>query len=197
MPEAKSLPVTGPRQEPRSIIDAILDQVEAGSETTPKGSELFRAEALGQLDLASDVDARLTLVSRRSWLLIVAIGLVVAGGITWAALTPSLDTVDATGRVGRDGRLTLVVSESRSTAISQGTEVRLRLPGATDAEVVSVGDPEWPETAREELLLPVADGEPVVRVIVAADAPLPVGTAVAAQIVTDESTVLRRLLDRG
>lgn len=195
VPQAKSVPVAGPRQEPRSVIGAILDQVEARAEAAPKASELFRAQALEHLDVAADVDARLTLVSRRSWLAIATIGLVLSCGIVWAALTPSIGAVEAKGRVDGDGRVVLALPESQSLGIVPGTPVRI--PGGPDATVVEVEAPEWPAAARDELMIPIDDGEPVVRVVAAPGSPLPAGTLLTARVVTDESTVLRRLLDRS
>lgn len=81
------------------ILDAIFDKVTKAPERNAPANALFRAKALEQLDVATEVDTRLTLVSRRSWLALLGVGLLVAAFAVWAALTPSVTSLTASGRV--------------------------------------------------------------------------------------------------
>lgn len=89
-------------QPPRrhsDVLDSILDTVEGTQQQAGTASGLFRARALEQLDVAAEVDNQLPLVSRKSWLLAGGLALVIAGFLVWAALTPSITSLTATGRM--------------------------------------------------------------------------------------------------
>lgn len=114
------------------VIDAILDKVTEDNENRNPASVLFRAKALEQLDVAAEVDTRLPLVSRRSWLALVGVGLLVAAFALWASLTPSITSVSAQGRVvGGSGAVTvatqsdgvLVSAAEPGTAVTAGENV--------------------------------------------------------------------------
>lgn len=81
------------------VIDAILGKVSDNRTRTETSNTLFRAKALDQLDVATDIDNQLPLVSRRSWLLLLGAGLIVLAFVLWAALTPTTQTAAGTGRV--------------------------------------------------------------------------------------------------
>ncbi len=81
------------------VLDAIFDKVAQTPRPQGPSTSLFRAKALEQLDIPAEVDTRLPLVSRRSWLLLVGVGLLIAAFLMWAALTPSVTSVNAQGRV--------------------------------------------------------------------------------------------------
>lgn len=81
------------------VLDAIWDKVAAKPERSDSATLIFRAKALDQLDVAAEVDNQLPLVSRRTWLLLVGVALLVLAFALWASLTPSVTSVSATGRV--------------------------------------------------------------------------------------------------
>lgn len=187
--------MAGSNKEPRSVIDAILDQVVEQPDRAGAGNKLYRAEALEHLDVATDVDKRLVLVTRRSWLAIVAIGVIIVCGLIWAALTPSIESVPAQGRTLSEDTIVLVMPESRSLEIEVGMTVEI--PGAMGAVVAEKSAPMWSDQIRDELMLDVTDDQPVVEVTVIADAVPPVGTPVAAKIITERTTVMAHLVDRS
>ena len=59
----------GPGRRTSDVLDAIWDKVASRPERSDAATLLFRAKALDQLDVATEVDNQLPLVSRRSWLL--------------------------------------------------------------------------------------------------------------------------------
>lgn len=187
--------MAGSRQPQRSIIDAILDQVEDKPSSAPKTSELFRAEALDHLDLASDVDSRLKLVSRQSWIAILSVGLMLTCGLVWAALMPSKTTIAATGRVDSQGQMVLVVPESQAQAIAPGMKVEIS--GTNTGSVTSLGVPVWSSEIRDQLMLALPEGQPVVPVLVKSEQQLAPGTPVTTKIVIHQASVLSHLLDRS
>lgn len=81
------------------VLDAIWDKVASKPERSDSATLLFRAKALDRLDVAAEVDNQLPLVSRRSWLLLAGVGLLVLAFAVWASLTPSVTSVQAVGRI--------------------------------------------------------------------------------------------------
>lgn len=185
----------GARKEGRSVIDAILDQVEDRPGPNAHSTKLYRAEALEHLDVATDVDKRLVLVTRRSWLAIVAIGVIIACGLIWAALTPSIESVPAQGRTVSEDTIVLVMPESRSLEIEVGMAVEI--PGTTGAVIAEKSTPMWSDDVRDELMLNLPGNQPMIEVTVIADVVPPVGTPVAAKIITQRTTVMAHLVDRS
>lgn len=95
------------------LLDSILDTVDGTSQTGSQAERLFRPQALEQLDVASEVDNQLPLVSRQAWLLAVGLCLLILGFLAWAALTPSVDSVRADGRmVAPPGLIPVVAPEA-------------------------------------------------------------------------------------
>lgn len=86
-------------RRPSSAVDAARD----GSKATSQASSLFRAKALEQLDVATEIDNQLPLAPRRTWLVLIGLVLLAAAGVLWAALTPSQTSVTAVGRVVAPG----------------------------------------------------------------------------------------------
>ena len=105
-------------EEPQSrrrsdLLDSILDTVEGTPERGSAADSLFRAQALEQLDVATEVDNQLPLVSRRSWLLVVGLAVVAVAFLAWAALTPSVESVRTSGRmVAPPGLIPVVAPEA-------------------------------------------------------------------------------------
>jgi len=70
----------------------------------PSGAPtLFRSTALAKLDVAAEIDNQLPLVPRRTWLIAVGAILLVIAFAMWAAITPSVTSVSATGRAVGSG----------------------------------------------------------------------------------------------
>lgn len=88
-----------PQRRRSDVLDAIYDQMAGKPERSAAASTIFRARALEQLDVPAEIDNQLPLVSRRSWLLLVGVALVILGFLLWAALTPSRVTVSGAARV--------------------------------------------------------------------------------------------------
>jgi multidrug resistance efflux pump len=87
------------KRGPSDILDAIFDRVADQPARSDAASILFRQRALERLDVADEVDNQLPLVSRRSWLLVVGLAMVLAAVGVWMALTPSVTAVTGPGRV--------------------------------------------------------------------------------------------------
>lgn len=81
------------------MLDAIWEKVAEQPKAATPSSPIFRARALEQLDVAVEVDNQLPLVSRRSWLLLAGVAVLVAAFAVWASLTPSVTSVGAPVRV--------------------------------------------------------------------------------------------------
>lgn len=134
------------------VLDAIFDKVEEKSPAPklPLGPSIYRQRALEQLDVATEVDNQLPLVSRRSWLLLLGVALVAGAFMVWAAFTPSITSVSAAGRVLLSPGLYDVVSPADGILVeqsaSQGSEVMdgqtiatVRQPDGTQTPVTSLG----------------------------------------------------------
>lgn len=110
-------------RRPSSPVDPTRTQAPASSQA----SSLFRAQALRQLDVATEIDNQLPLVPRRTWLIVLGLALLAVSGVTWAALTPSQTSVSSTGRVVAVGGIsqisTMVAGTVASTTPSTGDTV--------------------------------------------------------------------------
>lgn len=164
------------KPEPRrgsEVLDAILDKVTEDTHSGVPASVLFRAKALEQLDVATEVDARLPLVSRRSWLALVGVGLLVAAFALWASLTPSVTSLNVAGRVvaapgalpvaaTADGVVESVIASP--DVVVAGAAVATLLTEGGSADIVStVSGTVW-----QQLVVPgapVRAGDPVVTVL--------------------------------
>lgn len=116
------------------VLDAILDKVAAAPEREGPANVLFRAKALEQLDVAAEIDTRLPLVSRRNWLALVGVALLVLAFALWASLTPSVTSVSAQGRVVSDPGAVPVSSQVEAVVtdiVASGTTVTAGSPVAT------------------------------------------------------------------
>ena len=156
------------------VLDAILDKVADNRTRTETTSTLFRAKALDQLDIATDIDNQLPLVSRRNWLLLLGAGLIVLAFVVWAALTPATQTVSGTGRVLAPSGL-LAVTSPKSGYVEQmlvasgdqivpGFTVALIQDTTSETRVNSiVGGTTW--QVAKALGAPVGAGEVIVTVL--------------------------------
>lgn len=92
------------------MLDAIWEKVEAQPTHTREAEVLFRSKALDQLDVATEVDNQLPLVSRRNWLLLVGVAFLVGALLLWASMTPSITSVSTSGLVVPPPGVTTVVT---------------------------------------------------------------------------------------
>lgn len=137
-----------PRRPGSDVLDAIWEKVAQKPERTDAATMLFRSKALDQLDVAAEVDNQLPLVSRRNWLLLVGVGALVLALLAWAALTPSVTSIPATGRVVAVPGVSPVVAPVAGvlvahtavpgTAVRAGQEVALLRTAAGDVPVTTV-----------------------------------------------------------
>lgn len=156
------------------VLDAIYDQMAGKPERSAVANTLFRARALEQLDVPAEIDNQLPLVSRRSWLLLVGVALVVVGFLFWAALTPSRTTVAGAGRVvaangvhtvaaGSNGRVVGKPAAS-GTVVGPGQAVAvLRGESGTSPVIAGIAGTVW-----QVLVTPgtqVAAGQPVATLL--------------------------------
>lgn len=180
------------RRGDRTVIDAIIDKFEEPPSHAAVSNEIFRARALEQLDVAQDIDERLVLVSRRSWLAIAAIAMLVGVGTIWAAFTPALTTVHGVGRVDTPTEAVLLVTEADALAIAPGMPVQI---AGVEGAVLRIGEVMWAGDAQEQYMTPLQAEATIVPVVVSLPLELPVFTSVAGTVILEESTVLGRLLD--
>lgn len=80
---------------------------------------IFRERALGQLDVAVEIDNQLPLVRRRTWLVVLGVAIVAAAVLLWAALTPSQTSVSAAGRAVAAGGVVQLSPMSPGTVASE------------------------------------------------------------------------------
>jgi hypothetical protein len=148
------------------VLDAIWEKVADEPKRSDTASLIFRARALEQLDVAAEVDNQLPLVSRRSWLLLVGVAVLVAAFALWASLTPSVTSISAPVRI---------------VAVPGSSPVVAPVPGILSDVTVTAGDS---VTAGQQVAtLATEAGEvPVVSVLdgTAWQVPLVPGSAVAA-----------------
>lgn len=102
----------GKRKRSSGVLDAIFEAVEDKPDTPEQGASPFRASALAHLDVPVQVDNLLPITSRRTWLAVVGVALVIVAFLGYAAATTKVSAVYATGRaVGASG-VAQVVSAS-------------------------------------------------------------------------------------
>lgn len=195
------------------VLDAIWDQVEATPTAPTTGPAAFRAKALGQLDVAAQVDNQLPLVPRRSWLLLVGVAVLVGAFLLWAALTPSIRSLSADSRVVSPAGLTPVaatapgvvtqVSVREGDQVAAGAEVadvdtasgtqvlRTVAPGTVWQLLRSPGAAVQPGEAVATLLPPGSDRSLVMAVPEEQAGPVAVGMRVSAGPVSGTVTAVR------
>lgn len=195
------------------VLDAIWDQVEATPTAPTSGPAAFRAKALGQLDVATQVDNQLPLVPRRSWLLLVGVAVLVVAFLLWAALTPSIRSVTADARVVAPGGLTPVavaapgvvteVAVTEGDRVGPGAEVavvdtaagsqvlRAAAPGTVWQVLRSPGAAVQPGDAVATLLPPGSDRAVLIAVPEDQAGPVAVGMKVTAGPVTGTVAAVR------
>jgi len=84
----------------------------AGTGAPSGAPTLFRSTAVAKLDVAAEIDNQLPLVPRRTWLIAVGAILLVIAFAMWAAITPSVTSVSASGRAVGSGISTVPAPKS-------------------------------------------------------------------------------------
>lgn len=93
------------RRKPGSgVLDAIFEAVQDKPEAQAPSSSPFRAAALAHLDVPVQVDNLLPITSRRTWVAVGGVALIIVAFLAYAAATTTVDAVPALGRaVASDG----------------------------------------------------------------------------------------------
>ncbi len=111
------------------VLDAIFEAVEdqSADESSP-ATHLFRAKALAQVDIPKQIDNLLPITSPKIWLAIVGVAGALAAAIIYAAGTPQVTSVTATGRaVAESGVVTVGTLDElvlNRIEVTEGIEVR-------------------------------------------------------------------------
>jgi len=82
-----------------AVLEAVFDRLEESPGRSEAAPSIFRAEALAHLDVAEEIDNRLSLVTRRTWLALLGAALLCAAVVVLTAFAPIERAVNGTGRV--------------------------------------------------------------------------------------------------
>ena len=92
-------PGKGTRRNRSDVLDAIFDAVEATPAGTGKNAGgMFRAKALEQIDVPKQLDNLLPLTSRRRWIVLIGVAILMVAGVTYAVGTTVVTSVPGIGR---------------------------------------------------------------------------------------------------
>ena len=104
-------PVRDGARRQSGVLDAIFDVVEDKPEQSyGSAAAIFRASALAEIDVPKQVDNLRPLTSRRSWLALAGVGLVVVAGLVYAGTIVQTTSVNATGRAVAGAGLAVAAS---------------------------------------------------------------------------------------
>ena len=122
-----SNPESGRRRS--DVLDAIFEAVEEKpAEASTPATHLFRAKALAQVDIPKQIDNLLPITSPKIWLAIAGVAGVLVAAIIYAAGTPQVTSVTATGRaVAESGVVTVGTIDEvalNRIEVTEGIEVR-------------------------------------------------------------------------
>ena len=132
------------------VLDAIFDVVEdKPDQSLGAAGVVFRAKALAEIDVPKQVDNLLPLTSRRYWLALVGVGLVIAAGLVYSGTIVQTKSVTATGRAVADSGVAVAASPVgqvlTSVLVQGGSAVRAGQPlaegVAAEARVAQVVSP--------------------------------------------------------
>jgi biotin carboxyl carrier protein len=132
------------------VLDAIFDVVEDKPEQSQgSAANVFRAKALAEIDVPKQVDNLLPLTSRRSWLALVGVGLVIVAGLVYAGTIVQTKSVTATGRAVAAAGVAVAASPVgqvlSAVLVQDGSAIRAGEPVAegvaADASTVQVVSP--------------------------------------------------------
>ena len=103
----------GSSRRQSDVLDAIFNAVEEKPEQGPRaGSKLFRVKALEQIDIPTQLDNLLPITSRRLWVALIAVVLVLTGGLVYAGGVTQISSVSAVGRVVQSDGIAVAAAPS-------------------------------------------------------------------------------------
>jgi multidrug efflux pump subunit AcrA (membrane-fusion protein) len=132
------------------VLDAIFDVVEDKPDLSQgSAANVFRAKALAEIDVPKQVDNLLPLTSRRYWLALVGMGLVIVAGLVYAGAIVQTTSVTVTGRAVAASGMAVAASPVgqviAAVLVQDGSTVRAGQPlaegVAVDASVTQVVSP--------------------------------------------------------
>ena len=184
-------PAKGVGRNRSDVLDAIFDAVEA----TPAGpgaraGGMFRAKALEQIDVPKQLDNLLPLTSRRRWIVIVGVAILIVAGVAYALGTTVVTSVPGSGRAVASPGVAIAASPADSVilgvAVASGDHVtagqRLSEAASSASSMVFAASPidgtVWQVLGAAGSV--VTRGEPVITV-------LPDGPLTSALFAVDES----------
>ncbi len=186
-------PVRGGARRQSGVLDAIFDVVEDKPELSQgTAAAIFRASALAEIDVPKQVDNLLPLTSRRSWLALAGVGLVIVAGLVYAGTIVQTTSVTATGRAVAATGVAVAASPVRqvltSVLVQDGTSVVAGQPLAkgvaadsSSSEVVSpIDGTVWQVLASVGGIL--APGQTAITI-------LPVGSGATILVAVPESQI--------
>ncbi len=122
-----SNPDSGRRRS--DVLDAIFEAVEEKpAEASTAATHLFRSKALAQVDIPKQIDNLLPITSPKIWIAIAGVAGVLVAAMIYAAGTPQVTSVTATGRaVAESGVVTVGTIDEivlNKTEVTEGAQVR-------------------------------------------------------------------------
>jgi hypothetical protein len=172
----------GSNRRRSGVLDAIFDAVEEKPAEAPRaGSSLFRVQALEQIDIPTQLDNLLPITSRRLWISMIAVVLVLAGGLVYAGGVTQISSVEGNGRVVQTSGIAVAAAPTDLLLISlQVTEGQNVKPG----EILGTGV--VPSGDQVSILAPLAGS--VWQILGTVGRVSPVGTAVLSILPVGSST---------
>lgn len=172
----------GSNRRRSDVLDAIFDAVEEKPAEAPRaGSSLFRVQALEQIDIPTQLDNLLPITSRRLWISMIAVVLVLAGGLVYAGGVTQISSVEGNGRVVQTSGIAVAAAPTDLLLISlQVTEGQNVKPG----EILGTGV--VPSGDQVSILAPLAGS--VWQILGTVGRVSPVGTAVLSILPVGSST---------
>jgi len=124
------------RRVESGVMDAIFETVEgAPAKDKPADSRLFRAKALEQIDVARQLDNLLPVTSRRFWIALIGLGLVIVAALVYTAGVVQTTSVTAVGRAVAPSGIAQAASPTGGVltgiAVSQAQDVKAGVVVAT------------------------------------------------------------------
>jgi len=100
------------------VLDAIFDAVEQRPDAAAaRSTSPFRAKALEQIDIPKQIDNLLPLTSRRFWLILAGIAVVILGSLVYSIGTVRISSVAAHGRAVAPPGISVVLAPATGTII--------------------------------------------------------------------------------
>jgi HlyD family secretion protein len=108
---------------------------------------MFRKAALAKLSSPEQLDSLMRVTTQKSWIALVALIVLILGGITWGVLGSTAERISGAGILLREGGIFAI--ESRGTGIVQEVLVNVGETVRTGQVVVRVSQPELEQELRQ------------------------------------------------